>query len=177
MLKILQYGSPLLEKKSIDVKNPKDPKILKLIEEMLKVLDKEKDHSAGLSAPQVGELLRIAICRRTDLEDQTKIEEKKTDPIWEVMINPVITKKSKETSVVWEGCLSINDGDLFGKVERPREVEFEFIDLDGKKQYMEANGFFAHVIQHEVDHLDGVLFLKYINDPTELYTSEELESD
>ncbi len=172
MLKILQYGSPTLEKKSLKVKDVKDKKIHTLIEEMLKVLDKEKEHSAGLSAPQVGKLLRIAICRRFDLEEESN----SLDPIWEIMINPKILSKSREMSTKWEGCLSINYGELFGEVERSNEIEVEYIDLNGKKQNIKANGFLSHIIQHEVDHLDGILFLKYIPNPLDLYTSDEVEA-
>lgn len=172
MLKILQYGSPILEKVSLDVKDVNDKKIHTLIEEMLKVLEKEKEHSAGLSAPQVGKLLRIAICRRFDLEEDTN----SLNPIWEIMINPKILRKGKEMSTKWEGCLSINHGELFGEVVRSNEVDVEFVDLNGKKQLIKANGFLSHIIQHEVDHLDGILFLKYISDPTNLYTSDEVEA-
>ena len=83
--------------------------------------------------------------------------------------------KSKLKSIHWEGCLSVNDGDLFGKVQRSKEIEVEYIDIMGKVKKIGASDFFSHVVQHEVDHLKGILFLKYIKDPTDLYTSDELE--
>ncbi len=181
MLKILQYGSPILEKPTNKVENVKDPKILKLIDEMLKVLEKEEDHSAGLSAPQVGQSLKIAICRRLDLEDELQDKNKqqnivkKTEAIWEVMINPQITYKSNDKSTKWEGCLSVNQGELFGEVTRPRIVKVKYTTIEGKEVEIIADGYFSHVVQHELDHLDGVLFLKYINDPTKLYTPDEIE--
>jgi len=176
MLKIIQYGNPILEQKSKEVKDHKDPKVQTLIAEMLKVLDKEQDHSAGLSAPQVSELLRIAICRRTDLEerDNPESKKKKQKPVWEVMINPELIYKSPETSVNWEGCLSINYGDLFGRVPRARDVEVKFLTPEGETKTLKATGFFSHIIQHEIDHLDGILFLRYVKDPNDLYTGEEI---
>ncbi len=174
MKKILQYGSPILETPSTDVKDIKDAKVQNIINEMLKILKVEADRSAGLSAPQIGELLNIAICRRTDLEN-SDLNTKPENIDWEVMVNPKIISKSKSKSTHWEGCLSINDGDLFGRVERPKEIEVEYIDITGRIKKIGAKDFFSHVVQHEVDHLHGVLFLKYIADPTELYTSDELE--
>lgn len=172
MKKILQYGSPILEQTSKDVESIKDPKIEKTINEMLKIMHAEADRSAGLSAPQIGELVNIVICRRTDLETaKTKLDK----ITWEVMVNPKIIKSSKATSINWEGCLSINNGDLFGKVERPKEVEVEYLDITGKIKKLTAVNFFSHVVQHEIDHLKGILFLKYISDPSKLYTAAELD--
>ena len=181
MLKILQYGSPVLEKVAEPVENPKDPKVLNLIEDMLKVLEKEAEHSAGLSAPQVGQSLQIAICRRMDLEEKLAKEyetqglKKTIKPIWEVMINPQIIFTSEEKSTKWEGCLSINEGDLFGQVTRPKVVKVKYKSIEGEDLELTADGYFSHVVQHEIDHLKGILFLKYIKDPTKLYTGEEIE--
>lgn len=174
MKKILQYGSPILEKPSKDVSDINDPAVQKIINEMLKILQVEAERSAGLSAPQIGESLNIAVCRRTDLEN-SDLNTRSSEIDWEVMVNPKITHKSQAKSVHWEGCLSVNDGDLFGKVQRPKEIEVEYIDITGKIKRIGASDFFSHVVQHEVDHLKGILFLKYIKDPTELYTSDELE--
>jgi peptide deformylase len=167
-MKIIQLGDPILTKKSKEVENVEDDEIQSLIDGMLDTLNKNSDRSAGLSAPQVGYLHRICICNRFDL---TKDEDKN---IWEVMINPKIINKSKESSTVWEGCLSIKEGNLFGEVTRSKEIEFEFLDRDGNKKSLKADGFFSHVVQHEIDHLDGVLFLKYIDDPSNLYSDQEL---
>lgn len=175
MKKILQYPNPKLELISETVLDVTDRKYDELINDMLKILAKESDRSAGLSAPQIGTLERIVICRRTDLEPE-KREIRPKDIVWEVMINPVLKKISKGTSKNWEGCLSVNDGDLFAKVERPIEVEVEFYDIFRKKKKLVASNFFSHVVQHEVDHLNGTLFLKYVDDPDKLITGEEFES-
>lgn len=184
MRKILQLGDPRLEKKSIPVVDPAASEVKKLIDDMLQVLESVKEHSAGLSAPQIGENVRIAICRRVDIEEDlaakreelgTSEDAEELEPIWEIMINPEILSKSTETSEAWEGCLSINKGDLFGEVKRAKWVEVEFTDLEGVRKKLKAPGYFSHVVQHEIDHLDGVLFIRYIKDPTLLYTSDELD--
>lgn len=172
MKKILQLGNKVLTTPSVlaDI-NSKETKTI--ISELLETVETVKDHSGGLSAPQIGYNKRIALCRRMDLEE----EEKKSKIVWEVMVNPVITKKSKTVTTFWEGCLSVSNGGLFAEVPRASEITVKFFDKDGKEKVLEAKGYFSHVVQHEVDHLDGILFLKYVPDPSELYTAEELERE
>jgi peptide deformylase len=169
--KILQYGNQILEQRSEEVKEFNTLELKTLVADMLDTLNARGNTAAGLSAPQIGILKRLAICRRMDLEEVNS----DADPIWEVMINPVIKVTSKETTTMWEGCLSINQGDLFGKVTRPKDVKVEYYDIEGKKKSLNASGYFSHVIQHEIDHLDGKLFISYIPNPAELYTSEEMD--
>lgn len=171
-VKILQYGSPVLEEKAKEVTDPTSVEIQELIKKMFDALEDHKRSGAGIAAPQIGIGKRIAIIRRMDLEEKNKNQKRK----WEIIINPVIKSKSKETSTEWEGCLSINSGKLFGEVTRPKIVEIEYIDEKGTKKSLKADGYFSHVIQHEMDHLDGILFLKYIKDPSDLYTQEELRN-
>jgi len=106
----------------------------------------------GLAAPQIGELRRIVVM------DLAK-EGEKPDPI--VMINPEILKFSDETVVTEEGCLSIPD--LYYEVERPAEVTVKYTDLDGKEVTREATDRLAICVQHELDHLDGVLYIDYLS--------------
>jgi peptide deformylase len=169
-LKVVQIGEPVLESVAKDVKNVQDPKIQKLIDEMLKVCIAEIDRAAGLSAPQVNEPLRISICRRLDLSEDSKE--------WEVMINPEVLSKSSETSTIWEGCLSIGIGDnaLYGPVTRAKRIKIKYLDREGKTKEIEGVDYFSHIIQHEIDHLNGVLFIKHINNPDKnLWTSKEID--
>ena len=106
----------------------------------------------GLAAPQVGELKRIVVM------DLSKDDEPK-NPI--VMINPEILKFSEETVTTEEGCLSIPE--LYYDVERPAEVTVRYTDLDGKVQETEAKDRLAICVQHELDHLDGVLYIDYLS--------------
>lgn len=184
--KILQYGNPILEKISKEVTLPINNETANIINDLLDTIISISEYAAGLSAPQIGYLKRIIVCRRVDLENniipsQNQIKEKDTNTngndnvILEVMINPVIIKKSDQISKMYEGCLSINHGDLFGEVQRPFEIEVEYYNQNNQKQSLNAKGFLSHIIQHEIDHLNGILFLKYIKDPSKLYSSEELD--
>lgn len=172
-MKILQLGNPILEKKSEKVKDLKSEDVQNLIDDMLDTVISHEDHAAGLSAPQVGQLKRITLVKRYDkLENE---DDANTDIGWEIMVNPEISDSSENRSVVWEGCLSVREGDLFGEVERPAEIQVNYLNRHGEKKSLRAKGFFSHLIQHEIDHLNGILFLKYVPDPTQLYTGKELD--
>ncbi|HEY9010378.1 MAG TPA: peptide deformylase [Devosia sp.] len=106
----------------------------------------------GLAAPQIGEMRRIVVM------DLAK-EGEEPDPI--VMINPEILKFSDETVVTEEGCLSIPE--LYYEVERPAEVTVRYTDLEGKTVQREATERLAVCMQHEIDHLDGVLYIDYLS--------------
>jgi peptide deformylase len=106
----------------------------------------------GLAAPQVGELKRVVVM------DLSKDEEPR-NPI--VMINPEIVKYSEETVTTEEGCLSIPE--LYYDVERPAEVTVKYTDLEGKEHVTDATDRLAICMQHEIDHLDGVLYIDYLS--------------
>jgi len=105
----------------------------------------------GLAAPQVGVISRVIVmdCNK---EDAAK------SPI--VMFNPEIVASSDETNVYEEGCLSIPD--QFAEVTRPAEVQVRWMDVDGKEQSQEFDGLWATCVQHEIDHLNGKLFIDYL---------------
>jgi peptide deformylase len=106
----------------------------------------------GLAAPQIGELKRIVVM---DLAKEVETP----DPI--VMINPEILSYSDETVTTEEGCLSIPE--LYYDVERPSEVTVRYTDLDGKTVTVDAKERLAVCMQHEIDHLDGVLYIDYLS--------------
>ncbi|MBL8594448.1 MAG: peptide deformylase [Devosia sp.] len=106
----------------------------------------------GLAAPQIGELKRIVVM------DLAKEGEEPT-PL--VMVNPEILKYSDETVTTEEGCLSIPE--LYYDVERPAEVTVRYTDLDGKQVELDAKDRLAVCVQHELDHLDGVLYIDYLS--------------
>ncbi|MBU2575673.1 peptide deformylase [Patescibacteria group bacterium] len=149
-LHIILHPNDILKKKSTKVDNVKG--VQKLCTDMIDTMAREK--AVGLSAVQVGKHKRIvAIHKDADksLEDHL------------LMINPKIFSASKETEQGEEGCLSIPD--VFGIVERSKKIKVRYIDHSGQERKIKATGFFARVIQHEVDHLDGMLFIdKIIND-------------
>jgi len=106
----------------------------------------------GLAGPQIGELRRIVVM------DLAK-EGETPDPI--VMINPEIVRVSEDTVVTEEGCLSIPE--LYYEVERPADVTVRYTDLDGKQVEREATERLSVCMQHEIDHLDGVLYIDYLS--------------
>jgi len=106
----------------------------------------------GLAAIQVGEPLRMLVIDLAK-EDET--------PAPLVFINPQVLDSSDERSVYEEGCLSIPD--YYAEVERPATVRVSYLDRDGKTQEIEADGLLATCLQHEIDHLDGVLFIDHIS--------------
>ncbi|NKB26207.1 MAG: peptide deformylase [Rhodobacteraceae bacterium] len=141
-----------------------DPRLKKLCKEVPEVTDDlralaedmlETMYDApgiGLAAPQVGVTKRILVM------DCVKDEEAEPRPL--VLINPVITRTSDAMNVYEEGCLSIPEH--FADVERPAEVEVSWTDLDGVAQAEAFDGLWATCVQHEIDHLDGVLFIDHI---------------
>ena len=106
----------------------------------------------GLAAVQVGILKRLIVI------DISKDKEKK-NPLF--LINPEIVSRSKKTSVYEEGCLSLPG--YFAEIERPAECKIEYLNYEGKKSEIDANGLLATCIQHEVDHLNGILFIDYLS--------------
>ena len=147
--KIIIEPDPILRKKSTTFEKV-DNDLRKLMDDMLETM-----YSApgiGLAAVQIGILKRVIVI------DISKGEEKK-NPIF--LVNPKITFKSNHTSVYEEGCLSLPGH--FAEVERPAECHLDYIDYNGKKQKLQAEGLLATCVQHEIDHLDGVLFIDYLS--------------
>lgn len=141
VLDIKRAGNPVLKKVSEPVKRI-DKKVKRILKDMTDTLYKS-GNGIGLAAPQVGILQRIVVI---DLQDGKGLLE---------LINPVITKK-EGSRIACEGCLSVPNFE--GEVERAEYVECEYTDPHGKKQFIAADGLLAVCLQHETDHLDGILF-------------------
>jgi peptide deformylase len=106
----------------------------------------------GLAAIQIGVPIRIIVM------DISRDENKKEPRFF---VNPVIKNKNQEMAKYEEGCLSVPD--QFAEIERPNTCEVEYLDYDGKKKLLKADGLLATCIQHEIDHLEGVLFIDYLS--------------
>ncbi|MBR3281425.1 MAG: peptide deformylase [Clostridia bacterium] len=158
---IREIGDELLRKKSRPYEKV-DDKARELLQDLYDTL-KQTDDGVGLAAPQVG------VLRRAIVVDLSMDEENPQGPF--KLINPVIVKKSG-SQVCREGCLSI-PGKL-GDVERPKKVTVEALDENGKKITIKADGLLAVVLCHEIDHLDGVLF---VDRATELFNAEDVENE
>jgi len=128
----------------------------------------EKSHpheiSAALSAVQIGHLERMVIVR-SNLEDKTNKE-------FTVLINPEIAKLEGEVLEDFEGCLSVTS--IYGKVPRHNKIRLKALDLDGNQIRLKAEGFLARVLQHEIDHINGKVFIDHIKDqPDAFYKLDE----
>lgn len=140
---------PVLRKVSTPIERV-DANLQKLADDMLETMYQAP--GIGLAAIQVGEPLRLLVI------DVAGKDEPKAP---QVFINPEILWKSDEPNVYEEGCLSIPD--YYAEVERPKRIRVSYLDRDGKKQECEADGLLATCLQHEIDHLDGVLFIDHIS--------------
>tara|TARA_B100000401_G_scaffold434876_1_gene375708 strand:- start:88 stop:609 length:522 start_codon:yes stop_codon:yes gene_type:complete len=146
---IITEPNPILKQISEDVdKVGKEEQ--QLMDDMLDTM--YKADGIGLAAVQVGILKRIIVM------DISRDENKK-NPMY--FVNPVIKNKSLEKSVYNEGCLSVVD--QFIDVERPTKCEVEYLDYNGEKKILNADGLLATCIQHEIDHLNGITILSYIS--------------
>ena len=149
ILPILTLPEPILRKQAAAVERVDDP-LRRLMDDMLATMYDAP--GVGLAAPQIG------ISRRLIVMDPTKDEEEKA-PL--VMVNPKLLERSDELRLHEEGCLSIPD--FTAEIERPHRVRVAFIDREGKAQETELEGIWATVVQHEIDHLEGMLFIDYLS--------------
>ena len=147
--KILIEPDPILRKKCSNLEIVDDD-VRKLMDQMLATMYDAP--GIGLAAIQIGILKRLVVI------DISKDQEKK-NPIF--LVNPVILNKSKTTSVYEEGCLSLPG--QFAEIERPAECVVKYIDYNGRERELEAKGLLSTCVQHEVDHLDGILFIDYLS--------------
>jgi len=153
-----EAGDVFLRTKSLPAR-PGDPVVAHLINRMLATLKDEG--GVGIAAPQVGVNRRVVLVKRLDREPDQPLE---------AYLNPGITEFSEETVVDWEGCLSIPAG--FGKVRRAESIMVNYDTPAGEHKTEKVSGFTARIFQHEVDHLDGVLFIDR-KEPGELVPEKE----
>jgi peptide deformylase len=140
-------GSPVLRQQATPV-SAVDAEVRRLVDDLFETMRAAK--GVGLAANQIGVARRVAV---VDIGEE--------DPPALVLINPVILERFDEVETAEEGCLSIPD--IFGDVTRSARVSVEALDQDGKRFRVEAQGYKARAIQHEIDHLDGILFLDHLS--------------
>jgi len=163
-LPIYTYGFDILRKKTKRIIKV-DDKLIELIGSMFNTMNKA--HGVGLAAPQVGVDLALTVIDINRAEDDKKI---KHLPL--TLINPVLADKHGEI-IMEEGCLSIPY--LRAEVTRPETVYIEYQDIDLNKHHIELNGLLARVTQHEIDHLNGVLFIDHISKIDKKMLKEDLD--
>ncbi len=147
MLQMKLCGDLVLREKC-DPVDDITPEILNIMDEMVKMMREQS--GVGLAAPQVGVTKRFLVMMEPDSNKVFK------------MINPKITSYSEEVVVMEEGCLSVLGPDglpVYANVTRPATVAVEWMDINGKNCAAEMSGIMARIVQHETDHLDGILFI------------------
>jgi peptide deformylase len=169
LLKIARMGHPVLRARAAEIDDPKAPWVRSLVEDMIETM--EDAGGTGIAAPQVHASHRIVVFqvhadRITDLPDDSEQE-------LTALINPVIEPIGHERAYGWEGCLSVPG--LRGVVPRYLRVRYRGLDLDGNAIEREVAGFHARVVQHEFDHLDGILYPQRMTDHRLLVFTEELQ--
>jgi peptide deformylase len=163
---IARMGNPVLNRVAATVADPGDPEIARLADDMKDTL--VDIGGAGLAAPQVFESVRVVVYRLSPRLFEGV--EETADP-WVVMVNPIVTPVTDEVELGWERCLSIPG--LHGKVPRYQLVRVTYQTLSGEDVSKDGEGVYAVLLQHECDHLDGVLYPMRMTDLSMLEFSAE----
>src|ERR1700716_3664569 len=169
LLKIARMGHPVLRARAAEIDDPKALWVRGLVEDMIETM--EDAGGTGIAAPQVHVPYRIVVFqvygeRLTDLAGDSEQE-------LTALINPIVEPIGNERAYGWEGCLSVPG--LRGVVPRHLRVRYRGLDLDGNPIDREVAGFHARVVQHECDHLDGILYPQRMTDHRLLVFTEELQ--
>jgi peptide deformylase len=168
ILKIARMGHPVLRRRAQEVEDPAAPGIRALIRDMLETM--EDADGAGLAAPQVHVPLRLVIFHVPPERAEDEGGEKPV-PLT-VLMNPVIEPLTDEMEMGWEGCLSVPG--LIGSVPRFTRIRYRGIGMDGQPIDRVAEGFHARVVQHECDHLDGILYPQRMTDLSQLMFRDQM---
>jgi|TARA_Y100000031_G_C8102439_1_gene329345 peptide deformylase len=169
ILKVARLGHPVLRKTAdkVDIEKISFEEIQRLIDDMIETM---LEHDGiGLAAPQVHQSLQISVI---ESDNNPRYPEAPKIPLT-ILINPEFTYMSDETVEGWESCLSVED--LRGKVPRSKEVNVSAFNRAGEKIVLEASGFIAIVLQHEIDHLNGMVYLDRMKDFQTLSHMKEFE--
>ena len=169
VLEILEIGHPLLRQPTAEVSREQlaTPELQRLVDEMIETM--RAAGGAGLAANQVGRTVRIAVA---EVDHNPRYPYKPPIPLT-VFVNPVIEPLDPEVVRINEGCLSVPN--LRGEVERQVNVRVRYLDRDGVEHDEVRRGLTAGTFQHEVDHLDGVLFLDRVRDPSTFSTWDQFD--
>ena len=169
VLKVREVGDPILEKQcdEVNIKNITED-IIDIIEDLKSTL--EYGTGLGISAPQIGIDKRIIVVGAK--KKNIKYNDAEEIPIT-AMLNPTWKKLTEDTDVQYEGCMSVPV--IRGKVERYKNIELTYYNEKGEKIVKKSNGFFARLVQHECDHLDGIVFLDKVKGPNGFSTKENID--
>lgn len=178
ILKIARMGHPVLGAPALPVEDPTAPEVHRLVEDMLETM--EDAGGTGLAAPQVHVARQVVVfyvsaarARREDEAARQSDDAGDAGVPLTVLINPKVEAFGSETTPGWEACLSVPG--LAGEVPRFTRIRYSGLDLDGNRMVREATGFHARVVQHECDHLDGMLYPQRMTDLSRLVFSSEMK--
>jgi peptide deformylase len=173
ILKIARMGHPALAEMCAPVRDPAAPEIRRLIADMIETMDDA--NGAGLAAPQVHVPLRLVIFQAPGERSPDGLDEAESfdhTAALTVLINPVIEVVDSTVEGGWEGCLSVPG--MRGWVERPRHIRYAGQDSQGRRIERNAKGFHARVVQHECDHINGILYPQRMRDLSKLVFESEI---
>ena len=176
ILSIFQYGDPILRTKGKQIEKI-DNHIRELVANMIETM--HAAHGVGLAAQQVGKALQLTVLDVSEVEDRAstmKLNGKEVDPKTSmplVLINPEIEVAGGATEIGSEGCLSFPE--ITGEIERAKSIIVHAQTLEGDKIDIEASGLLARAVQHEVDHLNGILFIDRMNSAAKAALSSRLK--
>ncbi len=158
ILPTIQIGHPSLQVENILIKDFSDPKVKQVTDDLVETM--RSVGLIGMAAPQIGENYQLFVTepRATTFRSATQSDELR------VYINPKIIKFSQKQSTIFEGCGSVLTGQVFGPVIRSSQITVEAKNADGKVFRLTCDGILARVIQHEIDHLNGIEFLERVSD-------------
>ncbi|MBL8696732.1 MAG: peptide deformylase [Alphaproteobacteria bacterium] len=169
ILKIARMGHPVLRRRAEEVPDPTSPAIHALVADMIETM--HDANGAGLAAPQVHVSQRVVVFHVPAHRAQADSLPRPEGLV--VLINPVIEPLGEDRTVGWEGCLSVPG--MMGAVPRFSRIRYRAAGLDGIVTTREADGFHARVVQHECDHLDGVLYPQRMTDMTMFGFADEMQ--
>jgi peptide deformylase len=167
VLPIFRMGSEVLKGRAAEIADPTDPAVQGLVDDMLETM--MAAHGVGLAAPQVGVPVRVVMFFVPAVRNNGQ-----EIPLT-ILINPEIEPTGPDQAEEWEACLSVPG--LTGRVPRWTSIRYAFTDLMGQRHVREAKDFHARVVQHECDHLDGVLYPMRMTDMSSLGFSEVIQAE
>jgi peptide deformylase len=166
--KISEIGSKAIRSKAKKVLGMSSKQLHQLIRDLTDTM--RHDNLVGIAAPQIGKSLRVFLSEIRKTTYRKNIS--KPDRL-RVFINPVIVSKSKKIANGYEGCGSVAKGCIFGPVKRSSSISVQAEDVNGNKSVFKASGLLARIIQHEIDHLNGTVFIDLVTDTKDLLGREE----
>ncbi|HMO78414.1 MAG TPA: peptide deformylase [Candidatus Paceibacterota bacterium] len=169
---VTQIGHKTIRSRSQEISNLKAKSVQQVVTDLI---DSMRHHElVGMAAPQIGKKIRIFVTEIRETKLRKGQNKKNIDPL-RVFINPRIVSLAKVQESGWEGCGSVAEAGIFGMVKRPISLAIEAFDRDGNKFRLEADSLLARVIQHEMDHLNGVVFIDKADTGTFMSRNEYLK--